>query len=89
MPERLLTKASIKCHIRSNGCDVHDKGCLYCKRGGVSTTDQNREPVEYLPLDYSSFQVTDDGNVEQTVSCQECGRRWIDVFRLADVREIE
>jgi hypothetical protein len=39
-------------------------------------------------LDYGEMDGVEGGNIEQTVSCTECGKRWIDVFVLADQREL-
>lgn len=39
-------------------------------------------------LDYDEFDATEDGNVEQRVGCPHCGRRWVDVFILAEQRPL-
>ena len=39
-------------------------------------------------LDYKELEPTSDGTIEQTVSCPECNKRWIDVFVLAEQKEI-
>lgn len=49
--------------------------CPYCKAG-----DKH--------IEYGGFEPVEDGDVEQTAGCGKCDRRWIDVFRLVDVREI-
>lgn len=39
-------------------------------------------------LEYEELDVTEDANVEQEVTCPECGRRWRDVFVLAERRQL-
>ena len=51
------------------------EGCPYCGHDDVDLDYRDLEPVE-------------GGDVEQVVSCPGCGRRWKDVFRLAEVREL-
>ncbi len=51
----------------------HGGGCPYCRSESVTG-----ESVDI------------DGNaVSQEVSCQDCGRTWRDIYRLADVEEGE
>ena len=38
--------------------------------------------------DYSDIDGVESGDLEQRRSCDECGRKWIDVFKLIDIREI-
>ena len=49
--------------------------CPYC-RGDVQE------------VDYQGLEANEDGEVTQEARCGRCGRRWLDVFRLADVREL-
>lgn len=37
----------------------------------------------------SEYRFTEDGDIEQRVSCPGCGARWMDVFTLSDQRELE
>jgi hypothetical protein len=39
-------------------------------------------------LDYGDIDGVEGGNLEQKVTCPECGKTWIDVFTLADQREL-
>jgi len=78
-----MAKAAKKRHIQSRGCDVYEHGCLYCKEGGERDNDQ-----EGVTLDYGELSPVENGDIEQQVICQKCGRKWIDVFRLTDVHEI-
>lgn len=39
-------------------------------------------------LDYQDLDPVEDGSIEQKVSCNNCGRAWMDVFTLSDVREL-
>ena len=78
MSDKSMAKATRKRHIRSQGCDIYDHGCLYCKEGN-----------EYGDsLEFSDFSPVESGDIEQIVTCTKCGRKWIDVFRLVDVKEI-
>lgn len=68
-----LSKAAKRRHIDSAGIDK----CPYCK---VDICDDN--------IEYKELEPVEDGSVEQTVKCTSCGRKWIDVFRLVEIREI-
>ena len=70
-----MTKAAKKRHIQSRGCDIYEHGCLYCKQNGDT-------------LEYGELSPVESGDIEQEVKCPLCGRKWIDVFRIVDVREI-
>jgi hypothetical protein len=72
-----MSKAAKRRHIKSNGCDVYDS-CPYCKG----------DTEEGMELDYGDVDAVESGDLEQTVTCLLCGRKWIDVFRLVDVREV-
>jgi len=50
----------------------HGSCCPYC--GSISITGESVD--------------IDGTGAWQEVDCQECGRRWRDVYRLADVEEI-
>jgi transcriptional regulator NrdR family protein len=67
-----LGKAVKKRHIQSGGMEV----CPFCKAN-----------VEEVVV-YGSLDPVENGDIEQRAECNECGRRWIDVFRLIDIREI-
>lgn len=32
--------------------------------------------------------LTEDGGATQTVMCCKCGRRWTDIYRLVNIREV-
>lgn len=36
-------------------------------------------------FDYKDFEPQEDGELHQEARCQQCGHRWVDVFRLVDV----
>lgn len=67
-----MTKAARKRHIANGGTGK----CPYCK------ADLHDD------AEYDDLSPVEDGDVEQTVECGRCLRRWIDVFRLVEVREI-
>ncbi len=70
---RISKKARDK-HIRNAG-----QNCPYC---GVDISDMCG------PAEYSDLEPVESGDVEQTAKCTKCGHRWVDVFRLVDVREL-
>lgn len=72
-----MTKNARKRHIQSRGCDMYDR-CPYCRR---NTQHGQR-------LDYGQFDPTEEGDIQQQITCHQCGRRWIDVFRLTEIIEI-
>lgn len=39
-------------------------------------------------LDYGDIDGVEGGDMEQTVTCPQCNRRWVDAFSLADQREL-
>lgn len=47
-------------------------GCPFCKH-----------PTSFGPLNS-----VENGSIEQEVTCPNCKKRWMEVFRLADVREL-
>lgn len=49
--------------------------CPYCK-------------ADYMELNYGELSPVEDGNIEQIVTCDKCNRRWMDVFQLAEIREL-
>lgn len=67
-----MTKAAKRRRIQTQGCDE----CPYCR-------EDIWEVAEFGELD-----PVECGDIEQKVKCTACGRTWIDVFRLIDVREI-
>lgn len=76
--DKQLSKAAIRRHIKSNGCDVFSDGCLYCKADNELG----------MTIEYGDFSPVECGDIEQTATCLKCGRKWIDVFSLTEVREI-
>ena len=58
---------------RINGSKLWE--CPYCKA--------NIEEAEY-----GGIEPVENGDAEQTVECLECHRKWVDVFRLKEVREL-
>jgi hypothetical protein len=73
MGDKPMTKAARKHHIKTAGQDR----CPYCK---AENEDDN--------IEYEDLSPVEDGDIESTAHCLQCGRKWIDIFRLADVREI-
>jgi len=72
-----MTKAAVKHHIRTAGSDR----CPYCKADfGGGMIDGVQECGDLDPVE--------NGDIEQISKCLKCGRRWMDVFRLVEVREI-
>lgn len=72
-----MTKAGRKHHIETSGLDR----CPYCK----AEIDGN--------VEYQENSNVECGDIEQEAVCNKavcnkCGKKWIDVFRLVDVREI-
>lgn len=39
-------------------------------------------------LDYDELEPVEGGDIEQRVTCPECGERWIDVFALSEQRAL-
>jgi len=68
-----MTKAARRRHIQNGG----QQECPYCK------VEIDIDTVECGELD-----PVEDGDIEQTVKCLKCGRRWMDVFRLVEVHEL-
>lgn len=72
MSDKPMSGAARKRHLRTAGQRV----CPYCR----ADVDEH--------VDYEEFSPVEGGDVEQTAECRKCRRRWIDVFRLVEVREI-
>jgi hypothetical protein len=68
-------KGARKRHIRTAGSEV----CPYCK----ADNDMCGMNIEYGDLD-----PVEDGDIQQEVKCLQCGRRWMDIYRLVDVHEL-
>ena len=81
-----LSLSAQRRHIRSGGCDVYERGCLYCKAGAEGDETGTVENGEVL--EFGGLSPVENGDIEQEVKCLRCGRKWIDVFRLAEIREI-
>lgn len=58
-------------------------GCL----DGIPSVDQCPK-CGNDSLDFSDLDPVEDGNIEQRVSCPECGAHWQDVFVLAERHEL-
>jgi hypothetical protein len=69
-----MTKAAMKRHIKTGGQEC----CPYCK------ADADRCEM----FDYEEPDFVEGGDIEQIVTCLNCGRKWQDVYRLVEVREI-
>lgn len=72
-----MSKAARKYHIKTSGMDK----CPYCKVD-LYDNDMN-EALEYKEVDF-----VEDGDIHQEAKCTKCNRRWMDVFRLVEVREL-
>lgn len=71
-----MTRAARRRHLRTGG----EVECPYCRGRVESDPDL---------LDYGDGpEPVDGGNLESKVRCTACGREWVDVFVLADVREV-
>lgn len=75
-----LTKAAVKRHIKTHGYDIYLHGCLYCGAGHAHDLG--------TALEYGKIPPDIGGDILQQVTCPKCKRKWIDVFRLVEVREI-
>jgi hypothetical protein len=66
-----MTKTAWKHHIATGGQDC----CPFCQS-------------EYVD-DISCYEIVtlEDGGLEQKSHCYNCGRAWIDIFTLTDVRD--
>jgi hypothetical protein len=78
MPNKNITKARMKRHIKTGGCDIYDEGCLFCGKG-----DEYGDSIEC-----EEFMPVENGDIHQKCTCKECGRQWIDVFRLVEAHEL-
>lgn len=67
-----MSKTARDYHLRTGGNNC----CPYCKA------------EIYHAGEYEEMEPVEDGNVEQTVICLKCNRRWTDVYTLTDVREL-
>lgn len=68
-----MTKAARKRHLQTAGQEC----CPFCK---VENDPDTIECEDLNPVE--------DGEIEQIVKCLVCGRRWMDVFRLVEVKEL-
>jgi hypothetical protein len=71
--DKPLSKASKKYHIKTGG----EECCPFCK------TD-----VDMMSMDWKEPDPVEGGDFEQEVKCLKCNRRWINVYRLVDMREL-
>lgn len=69
-----MTEKARKKHIETAGMEC----CPFC--------NAENDPDEILEC--SELDTVEDGSIEQTVKCLECGRSWMDIFRLVDVTEL-
>ena len=75
-----MAKSVRKQHIKANGNDIYETGCLYCRE---PKNDTDLDSLEFGDLD-----MVECGDIEQKATCLKCGRKWIDVYSLTEVREI-
>jgi hypothetical protein len=54
---------------------------------GIHADDECTE-CGHSGMDYGEFEPVESGDIEQAVSCPQCGRRWRDVFTLRDRYEL-
>lgn len=74
-----------------------EPGSIFCTQVtaivavAVSKCSQTEDLCPYCGitgLDYQELGPIESGDLEQEVSCPDCGKRWVDVFTLADRREL-
>jgi hypothetical protein len=68
-----MSKAAMRMYIKSGGCEC----CPYCK-----------VEMDFDTVEHGELSPVEDGSIEQESKCLKCGRKWMDVFRLAEVHEL-
>lgn len=72
-------------------------GSVFCTQAtaivavGVSRSEREDDLCHHCGhegLDYDDLSPVEGGEIEQEVSCPECGKRWKDMFVLADQHEL-
>ena len=86
-----LHKAIRKWGLRCKLGDVFSTQASAIVAVGVSALDREDGICHHCwceSLEYGELSPVEGGNVQQEAECTQCGKRWMDVFVLADQREL-